>query len=82
MWFEVHLAQVSAHRNNIVRYRAILNSRLTPLEQAFVERRIAEEEAALQSLSRIATPSRAPSDRGADAPSTANRSMHRSIRNV
>jgi hypothetical protein len=82
MWFEVHLTRVSAHRNNIIRYRAILNSPLTPLEQAFVERRIAEEEAALQTLLRIATPSRAQSDRGADAPSTANRLMHRSIRNV
>lgn len=40
----------SAHRANIGRYRRLLETYLTDLEREFVKRRIAEEQAALQSI--------------------------------
>ncbi|MCS3979718.1 hypothetical protein M2191_004401 [Bradyrhizobium japonicum] len=40
-----------AHHNNISRYRRLLRTKLSPLERQFIERRLSEEEAALQSLS-------------------------------
>ena len=45
-----HSARISAHRNNIARYRRILGSGLTPLERAYVERRISEENIKLEAL--------------------------------
>jgi hypothetical protein len=44
------LAQFRAHRQNINRYRSLLQTNLTDLERDFVERRIAEEEAAMSAL--------------------------------
>ncbi|WP_376707392.1 hypothetical protein AB7008_31380 [Bradyrhizobium sp. 521_C7_N1_3] len=40
-----------AHRNNISRYRRLLRTKLSTLERQYIERRLSEEEAALQSLS-------------------------------
>jgi hypothetical protein len=37
-----------AHRNNIARYRRLLTTNLTDLERQFVERRVAEEQSALE----------------------------------
>jgi hypothetical protein len=45
------LARLRAHHNNISRYRRLLRTSLLPLERQFIERRLSEEEAALQSLS-------------------------------
>ena len=45
-----NLAQLRAHRQNINRYRALLQTELTVLEREFIERRIAEEEAAVNVL--------------------------------
>jgi hypothetical protein len=45
-----NLARLRAHRQNIERYRRLLETSLTVLERDFVERRIAEEEAALDRL--------------------------------
>ena len=45
-----NLARLRAHRQNIERYRRLLETNLTVLERDFVERRIAEEEAALDRL--------------------------------
>jgi hypothetical protein len=45
------LARLRAHRNNIHRYRQLLKTRLTDLERNYVERRLIEGEAAMQSLS-------------------------------
>ena len=45
-----NLARLHAHRNNIKRYRRLLQTSLTTLERNFIERRIAEEEAALDRL--------------------------------
>ncbi|MDI3567537.1 hypothetical protein OWC48_45120 [Bradyrhizobium sp. Arg816] len=46
-----NLARLRAHHNNISRYRRLLRTKLLPLERHFIERRLFEEEAALQSLS-------------------------------
>jgi hypothetical protein len=45
-----NLARLRAHRQNIERYRRLLETNLTVLERDFVERRIAEEESALDRL--------------------------------
>jgi hypothetical protein len=45
-----------AHRANIARYQKILATYLTPEEHRFVERRLAEEQAALQQLTWNITP--------------------------
>jgi len=45
-----NLARLRAHRQNIERYRRLLETSLTVLERDFVDRRIAEEEAALDRL--------------------------------
>lgn len=44
------LARLSAYRQNIDRYRRLLRTNLTALEQTFIERRIAEEQLALDGL--------------------------------
>ena len=45
-----NLARLRAHRANIDRYRKLLEGSLTDLESTFIQRRIAEEEAAMQRL--------------------------------
>lgn len=67
---EFYLARVYTHRRNIIRYRAILTSNLTPLERSFVERRIADEEAALQTLAGRDIPR---------APASENESIERNL---
>jgi hypothetical protein len=44
-------ARLRSHRNNMVRYRQLLKTELTELERQFVERRLLEEQAMLESLS-------------------------------
>ena len=44
------LAQFRARRQNINRYRLLLQTSLTKFERDFIERRIAEEEAAVSAL--------------------------------
>jgi hypothetical protein len=44
------LARLRVHRQNIERYRRLLETDLTVLERDFIERRIAEEESALNRL--------------------------------
>jgi len=46
-----NLARLRAHRQNIDRYLRLLQTDLTLLERDFIERRIAEEGAALDRLS-------------------------------
>jgi hypothetical protein len=50
------LAQFRARRQNINRYRSLLQTSLTELERDFIERRIAEEEAAISVLAFGALP--------------------------
>jgi hypothetical protein len=44
------LARVRTHRNNIQRYRNLLQTDLTELERQFVERRLVEEQSNLDLL--------------------------------
>jgi hypothetical protein len=48
--FEVNLARIRTHRNNIHRYRGLLQSELSNLEREFIEKRMADEKAALDAL--------------------------------
>ncbi|WP_314947025.1 hypothetical protein [Bradyrhizobium cosmicum] len=50
------LARIRAHRNNIHRYRRLLKTRLSELERHFIERRLAEEKSALDSLTAATFP--------------------------
>ena len=50
------LAQFRAHRQNINRYQSLLHTSLTEFERHFIERRIAEEEAAVSALAFGASP--------------------------
>jgi hypothetical protein len=45
------LARLRAHRNNIHRYRRLLKTKLSDVERRFIERRLSEERAAMDSLS-------------------------------
>ena len=45
-----NFARIRAHRNNIHRYRSLLKTQLSDLERQFIERRVAEESAALGAL--------------------------------
>ncbi|WOH79036.1 hypothetical protein RX327_24350 [Bradyrhizobium sp. BEA-2-5] len=48
--FDRRLEQLRAHRNNIHRYRRLLQTRLSDLEREFIERRLAEEVTAMQGV--------------------------------
>jgi hypothetical protein len=50
------LARLRAHRNNISRYRRLLKTQLTEIEREFIERRLSEEQLALESLAGSAFP--------------------------
>ncbi len=45
-----NLARIRAHRNNIHRYRGLLQTRLSDIERKFIERRLSEESTALEAL--------------------------------
>jgi hypothetical protein len=45
--------RVLVHRQNIHRYRYLLATQLTDIERAFIERRIAEEEAEVSRLNAL-----------------------------
>jgi hypothetical protein len=51
MMIDENLARLRIHRNNISRYRRLLQTHLTSLERDFIEQRLSEEEAALNRLS-------------------------------
>ncbi len=50
MMLDDKLVLIRAHRNNVHRYRRLLNTELSSLERQFIERRLAEEKAALDEL--------------------------------
>jgi hypothetical protein len=52
MTFFRETTQQYAHRQNLARYRRLLDTHLTAEERRFVERRVADEQAALRRLSR------------------------------
>ena len=45
-----NFSQMRAHRNNIARYRKLLETSLTDLERQFLERRLSEEQSALEKI--------------------------------
>jgi hypothetical protein len=45
-----NVALIRAHGNNIGRYRSLLRTNLSNLERQFIERRLKEEEAAMEDL--------------------------------
>jgi hypothetical protein len=45
-----NFALMRAHSHNIVRYRKLLKTSLTDLERQFLERRVAEEQSALEKI--------------------------------
>ena len=51
-----NLARLRAHRNNIHRYRRLLNTQLTHLERDYIERRMSEERASIEALSQATFP--------------------------
>jgi hypothetical protein len=56
MMLDENLARIRAHRNNIHRYRRLLRTKLSELERHFIERRLAEEQSALDALSAATFP--------------------------
>lgn len=50
MMIDERLARVRTLRNNIERYRRLLQTRLTELEREFIEKRLAEEQSNLESV--------------------------------
>jgi hypothetical protein len=51
MMIDENLARLRAHRNNIHRYRRLLATKLTDLERSYIERRLQEEQLAMDALS-------------------------------
>jgi hypothetical protein len=51
------LARIRTHRNNIHRYRRLLGTKLSDAERQFIERRLSEEQTALQALAAEKFPS-------------------------
>ena len=47
---EEQMARMRTHRNNIYRYRHLLQTKLTELERDFIEKRLAEEQLNLERL--------------------------------
>jgi hypothetical protein len=45
-----NIARLRTHRNNIARYRRLLQTKLTDLERQFIERRLSEEQSDYERL--------------------------------
>ena len=48
---DAQFARLRTHRNNIARYRRLLNTNLTDLERQFIEKRLSEEQSEFELLS-------------------------------
>ena len=55
---DVNLARLRAHRANVHRYRRVLATRLSDLERSYIERRLSEEQAAVEALLQETFPDR------------------------
>jgi hypothetical protein len=53
---EMGLARLRTHRNNIDRYRRLLETDLSELERKYIERRLSEEQSTLDALERSSSP--------------------------
>jgi len=56
MMLNVDFARIRAHRNNIHRYRRLLETKLSDQERRFVERRLSEERASMEALTAQTSP--------------------------
>jgi hypothetical protein len=63
MMTDENLARLRAHRNNIHRYRRLLATQLTDLERGYIERRLQEEQSAIEAISSETFPISLPSAR-------------------
>ena len=52
---EESLVRLRTHRYNVHRYRQLLDTMLTDAERQFIERRLLEEESAIESLAQKAS---------------------------
>ena len=50
MMTDEQMARIRTHRNNIYRYRHLLQTELTELERDFIEKRLAQEQSNLERL--------------------------------
>ena len=51
-----NLARLRTHRNNISRYRRLLKTRLTDCERQFIEKRLSEEQSAMERVAATTFP--------------------------
>jgi hypothetical protein len=65
MMIDENLVRLRVHRNNIHRYRRLLATKLTELERNYVERRLQEEQSAMDALSAETFPFTLPAARPA-----------------
>jgi hypothetical protein len=56
MLIDENLVRLRAHRINVLRYRKLLETRLSDLERAYIERRPQEERASMDALSQETFP--------------------------
>ena len=53
---EESFARLRTHRNNVQRYRKLLETRLTNHERQFIQRRLSEEQTAIEALAAMTLP--------------------------
>lgn len=51
---DIASARLRTHRNNIARYRRLLETKLTELEREYIQRRLSEEQSNLEALGSVA----------------------------
>lgn len=52
---DIASSRLRAHRNNIARYRRLLETKLTELERDYIQRRLSEEQSNLEALGSVAS---------------------------
>jgi hypothetical protein len=67
MMIDENLARLRAHRDNIRRYRRLLQTQLSDLERAYLARRLDEERTAAEALLRTTFPVTVPVSPRAEA---------------
>ena len=45
-----NIVRLRAHQNNVAHYRGLLKTKLTEIEQTYLERRLSEEQSAMETL--------------------------------
>jgi hypothetical protein len=53
---DIASARLQTHRNNIARYRRLLETNLTELEHEYIQRRLSEEQSNLEAPGSVASP--------------------------